>query len=360
MDIFRHRRKHISDVASIQKSESKKIQKSGECISLVKIGLNAAKAKLIRQSTEQFINILFWHSLLMTLTTPLARFFRGRWSSASLLYWCVIVFFWVRYGLIDSRVKEDSEEPYIDESFVYKSEKKAKGIDFAFGLHAFGGLFWLLTAWIQMSLLKTSKKWHRTFGFVAIAAFILHMFAALNNLYFNYMRHTPLPRLMLGLTTVDSIICMVTAMIRVRRKDYQGHRDAMLRCFLYSIEGAGTIRTVATLQAFLGLGPTECQMLANGFSTNCMYSYTWRLLFTRYLSLGYLGLYTVHRDNKNYTRSFLIEFLCWSLISVCLLNPMRMEKIDLMCQLFPYHTISTFLGTFTIARVLILRASCLK
>lgn len=317
----------------------------------------SARARLIRQKTEQFVNILFWHSIMMTMTTPLARLTRGRWASASFLYWGVIVFCWLFYWQMDVRVKKDSENPQIDESFVYKTERKTKGVDFAFGFHAFSGLFWLLTAWVQMSLLKTSKTLHRMFGVVAIISFSMHMVASLYNLYFDYMKHRPLPRLLLAMACMDSIICMVTAITQARRKDLAGHRDAMIRCFIYSIEGAGTIRTIASLQAFLGLGPTECQILWNGTATHCLYSYTWRLILTRYLSMSYLGLYTVHRNNKNFTRSFLLELLWFSLISVCLMNSRRMTAIDAILQLCPVLAAPAALATLALVRVVVARES---
>jgi len=328
-------------------------------IAACKNGLKNARARLIRQKTEQFINAIFWHSIAMTVTTPLARLTRGRWSSVSVLYWGVILFFWLRFGMMDITVKKDSEDPVLDESFVYKTEKKEKGIDFAFGFHAFAGLLWLSTGWVQMSLLKTSKAWHRMFGIVAISSFSLHMVASLNNLYFNYMKHTPLPRLLLLMACVDSILCMTTAIIRARRKDYTGHRDAMIRCFVYSIEGAGTIRTVATVQAFLGMGPTDCQILWNGTSTHCLYSYTWRLLLTRYLSLAYLGLYTTHRNNNNFTKAFFMELVWWSLISGCFLSHTHMFTIDLMFQRYPGVTIPTFLLITMFVRAFIVNKSSL-
>ena len=320
-----------------------------------KKGLKSARAHLIRQKTEQFINLLFWHSMLMTLTTPLARLTRGRWSSASLLYWGVLMFCWLYYWKIDLSVKDDSEEPLIDESFVYKTENKVKGVDSAFGFHAFSGLLWILTAWVQMSLLKTSKRWHRIFGMFAIVTFGMHMAGSLNNLYFDYMKHTPLPKLLLAMACMDSIVSMVAAMMHAKRKNFAGHRDAMIRCFIYSIEGAGTIRTVGTLQAFLGLGPTDCQVFWNGTASNCLYSYTWRLLLTRYLSLSYLGLYTIHRNEKHVLKNYLLEVLWFSLLSTFLLNSKRMMMVDMVFQAHPIVTIPAFFIIITGVRIILLR-----
>ena len=329
-----------------------------ECsvVALFKKWIVNARAWLVRQNTEQFINILFWHSIVMTINTPLARLTRGRWSSVNVFYWGSIVLFWLR---IDNEGNKDSEEPGFDEGLVYKTEMKEKGIDFAFGFHAIAGLLWLLAGWIQMSSLKTSKAWHRTFGVFAIFTFILHMMASMNNLYFNSMKHSPLPRLHLFMIVIDSIVCMIIAMIRARKKDYAGHRDAMVRCFVYSIEGAGTIRTVAHFQAFAGMHVTDCQILWNGTSTNCLYGYMWRLIFTRFLSMFYLGLYTVHRNNYNFTKAFFMELVCLSLISVCFIPQRSMVTVDLMFQLYPELTVPFFVLVTVFARAFILRKSSL-
>ena len=88
-----------------------------------------------------------------------------------------------------------------------------------------------------------------------------------------------------------------------------------------------------------------------------MYSYTWRLILTRFLRMSYLGLYTVYRNNKNFTRSFLIELLWFSLLSVCLLNNRRMTAIDLIVQLYPVLAVPAFLGLLAFVRIFVVRES---
>ena len=60
--------KHITE--NIEKTDENTNQSSFK--NVCKKGFKSARAHLIRQKTEQFINQLFWHSMLMTLTTPLA------------------------------------------------------------------------------------------------------------------------------------------------------------------------------------------------------------------------------------------------------------------------------------------------
>ena len=45
-----------------------------------------------------------------------------------------------------------------------------------------------------------------------------------------------------GGITVISIVNMVLSIKAARRRDIPAHTDHAMRCFLYSIEGAGTIR----------------------------------------------------------------------------------------------------------------------
>ena len=222
---------------------------------------------------------------------------------------------------------------------------------------AFFGILWLLVAWIQASLIKTIKAWHRNFNLVSTLPFVLHICSSFYIINIDYTNHTPIPQLLLNMFCLDSIVCFVVALFHAKRNDYVGHKDAMFRSFLYSIEGAGTIRTVATIQAFLGLGPDICRDIGHDFETSCIYSYTWRLLLTRYLSLIYLGIYVVHKKNINFTHSFFMELIWFSIISVFLLNPMRMSTINLYLQDHPFTVITVFLSIAAVMKVFILQRS---
>ena len=68
--------------------------------------------------------------MLLTLTTPLARLVRGRWTSGSLFYWVLPLL--EGTGLVD----------------------------------------WILTAWVQVYFLKNSQVWHRVCGKFVILSFI--------------------------------------------------------------------------------------------------------------------------------------------------------------------------------------------
>ena len=75
--------------------------------------------------------------------------------------------------------------------FLYRGERENPGIDRAFGLHALYGLLWVLFAFLQMvPIRKASLNLHRSFGYIAGAAFFLHMWAAINSLLFDDGKHT--------------------------------------------------------------------------------------------------------------------------------------------------------------------------
>ena len=346
--------KSIDSVESLEQHETKTDRTSKTKIQQL---FNYAKVSLKRQKTEDFIDLLFWHSMVMTLPTPLARLTRGKWASVSILYWGALIFFWLVSWQIDIGVIKHSEERHFDESLVYRTDQSKENVDFAFGLHAFFGILWILVGWVQMFILPKFKFWHRKFGIVAIISFILHMASSFYIVYVNYMKHTPIPRLLLYMFGLDSIVCFAISFLYARRDDYMGHRDAMFRSFVYSIEGAGTIRTIATFQEFLGFGPDACRVRGYGVGTSCLYSYTWRLLLTRYLSVVYLGIYTTHKNNSNFTRSFFMELIWFSMIAALLLNPTRVAAIDLFFQDYPFTATPAFLSIVTIMKGLILHKS---
>ena len=75
--------------------------------------------------------------------------------------------------------------------FLYRGEGENPGIDRAFGLHALYGILWVVFAFLQMvPIRKASLDLHRSFGYIASATFFLHMWAAINNLFFDDGRHT--------------------------------------------------------------------------------------------------------------------------------------------------------------------------
>merc|ERR1719237_1133139 len=101
---------------------------------------------------------------------------------------------------------------------------------------------------------------------------------------------------------------MTLSIKAARQRDIPAHTEYAMRCFLYSIEGAGTIRQVATIQEYtfwlirqwnvelvdwpmiyLLLGPLSCQQPYLGITRmHCAAVYFFRLAFVRVTTLIYL------------------------------------------------------------------------
>merc|ERR1712217_997378 len=64
-----------------------------------------------------------------------------------------------------------------------------KGIDLAFALHAGFALTLLVCAYIQIVQIHRTWLSHRRFGYVAAAAFVLHVLASLFNVYMDVVQH---------------------------------------------------------------------------------------------------------------------------------------------------------------------------
>ena len=264
---------------------------------------------LVPKSVGSFVTYLFWHSLFFTASTPLARIFRGRWMGVASIQTVVNNVPGLDNAVVRSIVGTSNATIYGDAQFLYADEKDAPGIDRAFGLHAFFGLLWLLFAFLQMvPIRKINLAMHGKFGYITIAVFLGHMLAALNNLIFDEAKHSAVNRIGLGSLTFVSSTYMVLSILAAKNHDIPTHTDYAIRCFLYSIEGAGTIRQVAYMQWLLApyvpsifAGPGECQLLHMGQATNCVVPYFIRGIFVRLLTLYYIGLY---EHSKKKTSNF--------------------------------------------------------
>jgi len=292
----------------------------------------------VPKSIEQYVSILFWHSILLTFTTPLFRLFNDHWRGEHALYYLVKV-------LMPRRVVEYClHTGFIHAGLDYAREGETpvanappiKGIDLAFGLHAGFALVWIICAYIQ--LVHTDRKRlsqpcplsagsgtlahyiartkrllsHRVFGYVALTAFLCHILASNFNLFMNVLQHKPLPRIMLIITSVSSLSYMIKAILIAIHKPndwLNSHTDNMILCFLLSIQGAGTIREIAQLQQWLGCGPVLCQNQNGGLATNCMWSYVFRMVLIQFDTLYSVGAYCKLRGDSKLTRDFLWDFL---------------------------------------------------
>ena len=110
---------------------------------------------------------------------------------------------------------------------------------------------------------------------------------------------------------------MVLGIQSIRRGDLSQHIDRMFRCFIYSIEGAGTIRTVGYLLWLAGLGPTFCQSANGATATHCVAPYVLQLVCIRLLSMYWIGCYARMRACPDFTKSFLVELVTTGFSLIC-------------------------------------------
>merc|ERR1712190_673015 len=109
-------------------------------------------------------------------------------------------------------------------------------------------------------------------------------------------QHRVFTKVMLASVVTISSTYFVQAIKFARAKKHQLHTDCMVRCFLYSIEGAGTIRTVGWFMWLGGYGPTMCQAEHAATATQCFWPYVSRLLCIRVLTVYWLGIYARLRN----------------------------------------------------------------
>ena len=326
-----------------------------------------------------FVNRLFWHSLFMTVLIPVSRIIIGGWDYTSGLW---IIFEGVT--ILNKFVLQETE--YLEkwkhhenstqlntlmtcvpenDNLVFsfraehwwRTETWNSEIDFLFWMHAIFGLLWVLTAWVSMYILQDDRALHRKFSVVPIIFFCFHSLAALSNLYHNIAKNSLLPRLFLIRSIIDCVILMVTAIIRVKKKDVQGHKNAMIQCFIYSIEGAGTIRTVKFLQIVFRSGTTFCKNIVNIGYSECLYPYLWMLMLSRFLSLIYLAvwscMYTGLRK-KQRSKAVWLEFLLQFCAFTFCYDPARIAALDNEIEVRPFIAIPLFLLCSTILRICLL------
>lgn len=187
--------------------------------------------------------------------------------------------------------------PFGDSAFLYRH---TPSIDSSFALHAVCGLLWIVVAFAQMVLVRRYKVvWHKKYGYGVLLVFFMHIAACMNIVFKDEANHHPVAKGLLMSTAFTSTIHMLRGIRDVIRKDVEGHEINSVVAFLYSIEGAGTIRTVQHLQLFVKRldlpsvlwGPSDCQTIFHGEAAQCVAVYCVRLILVRVLTYYWIGMY---------------------------------------------------------------------
>jgi len=263
------------------------------------------------KNTRGLITLAFWHSILLTATTPIFRALGKRWRGELSLYALVSYFApsWVTESLTDYRVIYPGLE-YPAEGKVVAGAGPTIGIDRAFALHAGCGLLWLIAAYIQMCHTTKNPKLHKYFGYFSSFAFAGHVCAAVNCVYTDVVRHTAIPKIILLFSIFDIVVYLAIAIGFAKRKTHgwlQQHSDWMVKCFFTSINGAGPIRMIAQAQTWFNCGPMLCQNQYGGMATQCQVQYVNRLMLIGLLTQYFFGMYVMIRKDSKFTRRYVRE-----------------------------------------------------
>jgi hypothetical protein len=308
----------------------------------------------IPRTTENLISVLFWHSMIFTISTPIFRLLSDHWKMDLIIHivmsamapaWVVDLFSWdtIHYS-------KEGEEPMPGTGPV-------KGIDLAFGIHAGCSLLWLLVGYIQIVHVPRTKKMHRLFGYISLLSFIMHTFGSLFSLYMDIVRHQALSRIILMDAAVVSSVNVFKAICLAIYKPkgwLKSHQDLMVGAFMISIQGAGPIRMIAQVQVWTGTGPVVCQNAHGGMATDCMWPYVFRMLWTSTLMMYTRSLYCKMRKDEGLTREYQADALVLLVIVVAFVAYSRIPDNEKFLSLVLGEARS-FRGTATVIASGILR-----
>lgn len=249
---------------------------------------------------NSFIVILCVHSLFMTSSTPIARFLDGHWTQTDSFTEIL------RYFRI------------IDNGFKRGGYNTSAHQDNNLKLHALFGILWLFLGTVQMVVYSPERKnniWgghkakiHKWFGKIAALALFFHLGTACSLLFADTLQHTWMNKLALAmdLATPISLAWMGMESILFRKKkNITKHIDCMVRCFIHSIEGAGTIRTIHILQMVCGdFGPAKfiAKFTSVSSTEQGQWEYVLRLFLIRWLSNLYIAIYVYYIRNSHKMR----------------------------------------------------------
>ena len=142
-------------------------------------------------------------------------------------------------------------------------------------------------AYIQICFMDHKKhpSLHKIFGYLTVLALILHSMGALLVLYEDVEEHTLFNKVLLFWSLFSTVSTVFQAIKEAINGNQTGHRVLMVKAFIYSLDGAGTIRTVANIQMVLRCGPIFCECDHGKVGGNCDWTYTWRLMWITVLRL---------------------------------------------------------------------------
>ena len=279
--------------------------------------------KRIPARTKTIVSCLYWWSFLITSTTPLFRYIlSNQWYAVTV------------GGLLPA----------------YDGVAEHPTKDRAFGWHALFALTWMTMAYIQICFMDHKKRTysHKVFGYMTVLALMLHSMGALLILYEDVEGHTVLNRALLFSSLMATVSTVFQAIREAINGNHTKHRVLMVRAFISSLDGAGTIRTVANIQMVLGYGPVLCQCDYGKVGGNCDWTYLWRLMWVTVLRLVQWAVFCQFEDRK-YGSNLMSELWedlkvyhvpNWTLLIVCFLSGLdHQDTLVIFIVLFGINTV---------------------
>ena len=132
--------------------------------------------------------------------------------------------------------------------------------------------------------------------------FFVHAIGALNNLLTDIVHHHTVTKVLLSEDVVASACYIVLGIRMAIKGDKAAHRDLLMRGYLQSIEGSGTIRFTAFVYWVVGrmmkeewrvnIDSGSCQaQYSTASAATCVFHYIFRLQGMRLLTLYFHALY---------------------------------------------------------------------
>jgi len=266
---------------------------------------------------DGLISLCFWHSFIFTVNTPLWRFVRKNWKDdfisytiAKLCFPSNIVEYLEENGIIHPGMHYQTEGEPIPVLSDKDSNIRMNGIDKAFAIHAGFSLLWMVCGYLQICYMhKLHPKAHKYFGYVTVMAFFMHCCGSANIVYADVVRHTGLPKLILLYALINSAFSLTFGLLiaLIRAPGWRmRHQDKMVETYIYSLTGAGIIRTVSHIQHWMGnFGPFPCQSMYGGVASQCQVPYVNRLCLVGMFAACIYGYYVYHiRRNVELTQMY--------------------------------------------------------
>lgn len=256
-----------------------------------------------------FITAVFVYHLVITSAAPLSRMYLKYWTATGPV-------------ITKDGVKLEFME-------AYPTLEAGSAEDKAFGLHALCAIMWMVFGYIQMvwtpRFRTKSRLLHKIFGYVSLCVYLCHCMGALNIWSTDHEQHSFLNRCCLFMAFLGPFIMVFEGMkpaliarlngTSMKAKKFFDHRYIMCQAWIFSLNGAGTIRTIAIIESNLNYGSVMCQVKYGTIGAGgCDWTYTWRMMFAHGFTLIQRAMY-IKIKRSHFDSEFLKEV--YEFVAIC-------------------------------------------